>query len=270
MDFILILKAIVMGIVEGVTEFLPISSTGHMIIFGSIIDFKGAFADSFEIIIQLGAILAVVIYYRHKIIDSLKNLGGRNPWGRNLWINVFVAFIPAMILGALFKEFFKSLFRPDVVGVFIIVGAILLYVGERVMKGKSSKDSLDEIKPIDALKIGLFQVLAMLPGMSRSGSTITGGLFSGLNSRTAAEFSFFLALPTMLGATVFELKDIQIANSSEWIALIVGFIVVFVVAYVVVGAFLKFLGKHSFKGFVYYRIILGIIVLILVATGVLV
>lgn len=268
MDFILILKAIVMGIVEGVTEFLPISSTGHLIIFGSIIDFKGAFAESFEIIIQLGAILAVVIYYRKKIVNSFRHLSGGNPWGRNLWVNVIVAFIPSMILGFLLKDFFKSLFRPEVVGIFIILGAILLFIGEKVMKGKASKSTLDEIKPLDALKVGCFQVLAMLPGMSRSGSTITGGLFSGLNAKTAAEFSFFLAMPTMLGATVLELNDLVIASSAEWIALIVGFIVAFLVAYVVVGAFLKFLGKHSFTGFVVYRIIIGIIVLILVATGI--
>ena len=270
MSFILILKAIIMGIIEGITEFLPISSTGHLIIFGSIIDFKGSFADSFEIIIQLGAIFAIAIYYRHKIINSLKNLSGGNPWGRNLWINVIVASIPAMILGTLFKNFFKSLFRSDVVGIFIIIGAILLYIGEYTMKGKSLKDSLDEIKPIEAFKIGLFQVLAMLPGMSRSGSTIAGGLFLGLNNRTAAEFSFFLAIPIMLGAVAFELKDIQISNSLEQIALVVGFITAFIVAYIVVGAFLRFLGKNSFKSFVCYRIIIGIIVLSLVSIRVIV
>lgn len=270
MDFILIFKAIVMGIIEGITEFLPISSTGHLIIFGSSINFKGAFADSFEIIIQFGAIIAVIIYYRSKIINSFKSLYASNNFGKDLWTNVVVALIPTIVVGVLFKNFFKSLFKPNIVGIFIIIGAVLLYVGESIMKDKNNKDSLDKIKPIDAFRIGLFQVLAMLPGMSRSGSTITGGLFSGLNSRTAAEFSFFLAIPTMLGTALFELKDIQIINSSELISLIIGFIIAFIVAYIVVGAFLKFLGKHSLKGFVYYRVIIGLIILILVTTGVII
>ena len=155
-----------------------------------------------------------------------------------------------------------------VVSISLIAGGILLYLGEYLMKGRATTHSVEQMTFKDSIKVGLFQCLSLIPGMSRSGSTITGGLFSKLDRKTAAEFSFFLAIPMMFGATLVELKDIQVSGSSDWILLGVGFITTFIVSYFVVDFFLKFLGKHSLKGFAYYRIIVGIILLVLMLTGV--
>lgn len=272
MEIVLIVKAIIMGIIQGVTEFLPISSTGHLILFGQILNFSGdnkAFADSFNIIIQLGSILAVVLFYRTKIFTSFKNLG-RNSWGRTLWINVIIACLPAVVIGFLFRSQIKEvLYNVPVVSVALIVGGILLYLGDTFKPKKERKTEMELITPSDSLKVGLFQCLSLIPGMSRSGSTITGGLFFGLERKVAAEFSFFLAIPLMFGATLLELKDINVTSSGEWAALAVGFVVSFIVAYFVVGFFLKFLAKHSLRGFAYYRIVVGVVLLVLMFTGVL-
>ncbi|MDD2371037.1 MAG: undecaprenyl-diphosphate phosphatase [Firmicutes bacterium] len=271
LGFYLVIKAIVLGFVEGLTEFLPVSSTGHLIIFGHFLDFKGAFATSFEVMIQLGAVLAIVVLYRTKIFGAFKNLG-KGKWGRSLAINVIVGVIPALILAVLFKDVIKSFFGSVViVAVSLIIGAILLYVAEKYTKGKHvehKKDNIDDLTAKDSLVVGLFQCLALVPGMSRSGSTISGGLFRGLSPRLAAEFSFFLAIPIMFGAFVFELKDLVIGSSIEVVALVVGFVVSFIVAYFVVKVFVDFLGKHSYVGFVIYRAIVGVLLLVLILSGI--
>ncbi len=271
LGFYLIFKAIILGIVEGLTEFLPVSSTGHLIIFGHFLDFRGTFATSFQVMIQLGAVLAIVVLYRERIFGAFRNLG-KGQWGRSLAINIIVGIIPAFILAVLLKDTIKSLFDSViVVAVSLIVGAILLYVAEKYTKGKllgEKKDVLEDLTIKDSLVVGLFQCLALVPGMSRSGSTISGGLFRRLSPRLAAEFSFFLAIPIMFGAFVFELNDLVIGNSIEIVALIVGFVVSFVVAYFVVKVFVDFLGKHSYAGFVIYRTIVGIVLLILILTGI--
>ena len=276
MGYWLILKGIILGIVEGVTEFLPVSSTGHLIVFGHILNFTGDFAKSFEVMIQLGAILAIVVLYRGRIIGALKNFqaGG---WGRKLFVNVVVAVIPSLLLAVLFSKVIKSFFDSVlIVGFALIVGAIILYLAENFMlRRKNSgskaliKDQLEEIELKDSMVVGLFQCLALIPGMSRSGSTISGGLFRSMSARLAAEFSFFLAIPVMLGAFVFEAKDLVISSSIELITLVVGFVVSFVVAYLVVKLFVDFLGKHSLKGFVYYRLIVGLVIIALALTGIL-
>lgn len=269
--FYLIIKAVVLGIVEGLTEFLPVSSTGHLIIFGHFLNFNGAFAASFEVMIQLGAVLAIVVLYREKIIGAFKNLG-KGQWGRGLAINVIVGIIPAFILGFLLKDKIKTLLGSIIiVAVSLIVGAILLYVAEKYTKGKHvthKKDNIDDLTVKDSLVVGLFQCLSLVPGMSRSGSTISGGLFRGLSPRLAAEFSFFLAIPIMLGAFVLTLKDLVIGSSIEVAALVVGFVVSFIVAYFVVKVFVDFLGKHSYVGFVIYRAIVGVALLVLILTKV--
>lgn len=265
----LIVKAIILGIVEGLTEFLPVSSTGHLIIFGHLLDFTGDFATSFQIMIQLGAILAIVVLYRNKLFGAFKHLK-KGDWGSKLFINIIIAVIPAIILALLLDNVIKSFFDSVlIVAISLIIGAILLYFSEKYMLKRKGghKDDLDDITPKDSLVVGLFQCLALIPGMSRSGSTISGGLIRSMSPRLAAEFSFFLAIPIMIGAFVFELKDLVINSGIEIVALVVGFLVSFISAYLVVKVFVEFLGKHSFKGFVVYRILVGILLIILIAVG---
>lgn len=271
LEFYLILKVIILGVVEGLTEFLPVSSTGHLILFGNLLNFKGTFATSFQVMIQLGAILAIVVLYRDRIIGAFKNLG-KGKWGRGLAINVIVGVLPALVLAVIFSDVIKSFFGSVyIVAVSLIVGAILLYVAELFTKRKQAdlrKDNLESLTVKDSLVIGFFQCLAIVPGMSRSGSTISGGLFRNLSPRLAAEFSFFLAIPIMIGAFVFELNELVIGSTIEVVALIVGFVVSFIVAYFVVKVFVEFLGKHSYLGFVIYRAIVGVVLLVLIWSGV--
>lgn len=267
-EFLFLLKAVLLGVVEGVTEFLPVSSTGHLIVFGQLLDFKGSFATSFEIIIQLGAILAIVLLYRERILGAFRNLG-RNGWGRKLAVNVIVAVLPAIVLALLLEKGIKSLFGSVlVVAAALILGAVLLYVAESLSRDKGKKDDMDQLTVKESLMVGLFQCLSLVPGMSRSGSTISGGLLLGLSPRLAAEFSFFLAIPVMLGASIFELKDLAISGGLEAAALAVGFLVSFLVAFGVVKVFVNFLGKHSFRGFVWYRLAAGGVLLALIAAGI--
>lgn len=270
LGFYLILKAIILGVVQGFTEFLPVSSTGHLILFGNLLDFRGTFATSFYVMIQLGAILAIVVLYRDRIIGTFKHLG-KGQWGRGLAINVIVGIIPAFTLALIFSDVIKSFFGSVyIVAVSLIVGAVLLYVAELFTKNKkaeSRKDTLESLTIKDSFVIGLFQCLAMVPGMSRSGSTISGGLFRNLSPRLAAEFSFFLAIPVMIGAFVFELNELVIESTIEVVALVVGFVVSFIVAYFVVKIFVEFLSKHSYVGFVIYRVIVGFVLLVFIWTG---
>ncbi|MCB2359162.1 undecaprenyl-diphosphate phosphatase [Clostridium estertheticum] len=267
---ILIFKSIIMGIVEGITEFLPISSTGHMIIVGHFINFTGAFATLFEIVIQLGAILAIVVLYRAKLWDSLKNLTPGKS-GFKLLTNVIVAFMPSAVLGfILHKKIEAVLFGPVPVLVALIVGGILMILVENKYRKSDVIGSVDSIVLPQAILIGCFQCLALWPGMSRSASTIMGAWIVGLNSVAAAEFSFFLAIPTMIGATALTLFKVKIALTSiEVISLIIGFVVSFIVAIVVVNKFITFLKNKRMRVFAVYRICLGVFLLVLVFMNVL-
>jgi len=267
---ILILQSIIMGIVEGITEFLPISSTGHMIIVGHFIDFKGAFATLFEIVIQLGAILAIIVLYRDKLWNSLKNLNPGN-WGFKLWANIMVAFIPSAILGLLLhKKIEATLFGPIPVIGAMIVGGILLILVENKFRKKDLIVDMDSIILPQAFIIGCFQCLSLWPGMSRSASTIMGAWIVGISSVAAAEFSFFLSIPTMLGATALTLFKAKMALTVvEIIALIIGFVVSFIVATVVVEKFINFLKKKRMRVFGVYRIFVGALLLVLVLMNVL-
>lgn len=264
----LLFKAVILGIVEGITEFLPISSTGHLILFGHFLGFTGPYANMFEIIIQLGAILAVVFYYRSKIFSSIKNLKP-GQWGFRLWLWMFIAFLPSAALGFILNGVIqKYLFSPLTVSIALILGAILIITVEYFFKNPKYNDML-KIGAKKSLLIGCAQCMALFPGMSRSASTIIGGLMVGLSAKAAAEFSFFLAIPTMFAATGYSLiKGISAISALEWFALVVGFIVSFVVALIVVGKFLSFLAKHSLKAFAYYRIIVGVVMLVLVVAGI--
>lgn len=263
----LILKAIILGIVEGITEFLPISSTGHLIVFGHFLNFTGDFSITFEIVIQLGAILAVVFFYRKRILESLKNIKP-GLWGFRLWLWILIAFLPSAILGILSNNFVeKYLFSPLTVSVALIVGAILIIVVENRFHAARYNDIL-KVGAKKSLYIGLAQCLSLFPGMSRSASTIMGGMIVGLSVKAAAEFSFFLAIPTMFAATGYSLiKGVASMTEMEWTALAVGFAVSFAVAFVVVGKFISFLGKHSLKPFAYYRLIAGLVMVFIIAVG---
>lgn len=262
----LILKAIILGIVEGITEFIPISSTGHLILFGHFLGFTGTYAVMYEIVIQLGAILAVVFYFRDRIFKSLKNLKP-GKWGFKLWLLMFIAFLPSALLGFLFDgSISKYLFSPLTVSFALIVGAVLLIVVEKIHK-TTRNDDIVEIGAKRSFLIGLAQCMSLFPGMSRSASTIIGGMMVGFSVKAAAEFSFFLAIPTMFAATGYSLfKGMTDMTSIEWIALIVGFVVSFITALIVVDKFISFLGKHSLKPFAYYRLIVGFVMLLLIAT----
>lgn len=268
---LLIIKAIIIAIVEGITEFLPISSTGHMIIVGDFINFKGPFADLFMIVIQLGAILAIVVLYWDKIINTLKpsNLmpGGK---GFKFWLNILIAFIPAAVVGVLFDDKIEAvLFNPVTVAAALLVGGILLIIVENRFRRTYKTKTVDDITITQALKIGLFQCLALWPGMSRSSSTIMGAWISGCSTVAAAEFSFFLAIPTMVAASGFKLiKSHIILTNIEIITLGIGFIVAFLVALLVVEKFINFLQKKPMRVFAAYRIFVGALLLLLALFGI--
>ena len=295
MDFLFIFKAIIIAIVEGLTEFIPVSSTGHMILVGSLINFSGntetlkTFCDMFEVVIQLGAILAVVVLYWKKISDSVVEFfkyiwnviyklitkksyfkeGEEGKVGFKFGINVIVGSIPMGIVGITFYSKIKSLFNPNAVIIGLIVGGILLIVIENTFrKRKKAVKDIDKITPIRALIVGCFQILAVWPGMSRSASTIMGGWIAGLSTPIAAEFSFFLAIPAMIGSSAKDLFEYSIMNGTLWVALIVGFIVAFIVSIIVMEKFVAFLKKKPMRIFAIYRVLIGIVLAILVLTKV--
>ncbi len=263
-SIILIIKAIILGVVEGITEFLPISSTGHMIIVGKFINFSGDFAYLFEVVIQLGAILAVVFLFRDKILDSFKKLKP-NEEGFNLWTSLMLAFIPAGIVGLLFHKAVEThLMNPLTVSLALVFGGIwMIYAEEKYRKNDTIQD-IAQVSYRTAFVIGCFQCLSILwPGFSRSAATIIGGWIMGLSSVAAAEFSFFLAIPTMIIATVFSLFDSSLVMTPpQVVALIVGFVVSFIVALIVVAKFIDFLKTKPMKSFAIYRIVVGILILI--------
>lgn len=268
---LLIIKAFIIGIVEGITEFLPISSTGHMILVGHFINFEGDFAKLFEIVIQLGAILSVVVLFRKKIVDSLKNLapGG---YGFKLWSTLVIAFLPAGVIGLLFhSKVEKLLMYPFPVAAALLVGGLWMLYAESKYRKNSKTTRIEDVSYKQAIIIGTFQCLSILwPGFSRSASTIIGGWIVGLSTVAAAEFSFFLALPTMIVATGYSLlKSTMTLTGSEVAALITGFVVSFVVALVVVDKFINYLKNKPMKGFAYYRIIVGVIIMVLTLVKVL-
>lgn len=274
MDIIFIIKAIIIAIVEGLTEFIPVSSTGHMILVGSAIGFKGEFVEMFQVVIQLGAILAVVVLYWEKIRNSIVEFfsfifsgGKKGKTGFRFGINVIVGSIPMLIFGLLFYSSIKSLFNPNAVIIGLIVGGLLLIIIENIFRKKEHHtNTIDEITPVQALKVGCFQILSAWPGMSRSASTIMGGWVAGLSTPVAAEFSFFLAIPAMIGSSGLDLLefDFSIMNSTLWVALIIGFIVAFVVSIIVMEKFVAYLKKKPMKVFAIYRVFIGVILALLV------
>lgn len=269
MDILLLLKAAIMGVVEGATEFLPISSTGHLILAGDLMNFMDHDKRGvFEIAIQLGAILAVVWEYRERFVSTFAGIG-RDPIANRLIINLAIAFLPLAILGLTFGDHIKAaLFKPVPVAIAFIVGAfIILWAEKRVHT--ITIETVDDIKPIDALKLGFAQAVALIPGMSRSGSTIIGGLFFGLSRKAAAEFSFFLAVPTLGIASIYSMyKDRALLSMDDMGAWVVGFIFAFISAMIAVRALIRYVSHHDFTIFAWYRIAFGVIVLVTAYTGI--
>jgi undecaprenyl-diphosphatase len=263
MDLTLLLKAVILGLVEGATEFIPVSSTGHLILAGHFLGFEGDTAKVFEIFIQLGAILAIVWLYRSKIVGVLSHATS-DPTARLLIRNLVIAFLPAAIVGVLVHDWITTyLFNPVTVAWALLVGGIAILVIERWNPPVTVGDA-DHVPSRKALGIGLAQVLSLFPGVSRSAATIMGGRSLGLSRRAATEFSFFLAIPVMFAATGFDLlKSRHMLSGADVPVFAVGFIVSFISAVFVVKAFLAFVSQRSFVGFAWYRIIVGALLLIL-------
>lgn len=261
MDLILLFKAFILGIVEGVTEFLPISSTGHLIIVGDYLSFNDDKGKIFEIVIQLGAILAVCFEFRQRLINTVTHIT-KEASSQQFVMNLMISFMPAALLGLLFHEHIKTyLFSPITVAVALIVGGFAILIIEKYTT-HSVTQPIEAITKIQALKIGLAQSLALVPGVSRSGATILGGMVFGLNRQTATEFSFFLAIPIMFAATGYDLlKSWQLLTMADLPLFTVGFITAFLSALLVIRVLIKYVANHDFTAFAWYRIVFGVAVL---------
>jgi undecaprenyl-diphosphatase len=258
-----LLRAVTLGIVEGVTEFLPVSSTGHLILAGHWLNFEGDRAKTFEVFIQLGAILAIVWEYRRTLVDVVVRLP-KDRNARRFAINLIVAFLPAGIVGVLAHKWIKAhLFTPITVAWALIVGGVGILLVEK-FRPAVRVEHVDHVQPRTAFSIGLAQVLSLFPGVSRSGATIMGAMAVGLSRPAATLFSFFLAIPVMIAATLFDLGDSVSSLTRNDIGLLaVGFIAAFFSALVVVRVFLRYVAGHSFEVFAWYRIVIGLLVLVL-------
>lgn len=267
MYFPILLSALILGIVEGLTEFLPVSSTGHLILVGQLLGFNDDKGKVFEIAIQFAAILAVVWEYRARLGHAVVSLRS-DAASRRLAANLIVAFLPAAILGFLFlKEIKTYLFNPVVVATALIVGGVLILWAERRTHIVRA-ETIDDIDWRDALKVGFAQALAMIPGTSRSGATIIGGLFFGLSRRAAAEFSFFLAIPTMFAATSYDVyKNWHLFSADDIALFAVGGAASFLSALLAVRALIRFISRHDFTVFAWYRIVFGVLVLLTAYMG---
>ena len=292
MDFVVLLKAAVMGIVEGLTEFLPISSTGHLILAGALLGLDDEKGKVFDIAIQTGAIFAVILVYWQKISRTILDLP-TDITARRFAANVVIAFLPAVVLGLLFgKQIKMYLFTPEVVAsTFIVGGLIILWVEQKLKANASSGllhgdsaenvltssaavqplvriQNVDDMTPLDALKVGFVQCLAMIPGTSRSGATIIGGMVLGLSRKAATDFSFYLAIPTLIGAGVYSLyKERALLSMADAPTFAVGLLFSFISAWVCVRWLLRYIASHSFVPFAWYRIVFGIAVWLTAYTG---
>jgi undecaprenyl-diphosphatase len=267
LDPLLLVKAAIMGIVEGLTEFLPVSSTGHLILAGSLLGIHDEKSKVFDIAIQTGAIIAVIIVYWQRLRETMLGLGN-DAKARRFAINVGIAFVPAVALGLLFGKAIQAhLFTPIVVAsTFIIGGFVILWAERRTSVARV--DSVDDMTPLDALKVGLVQCVAMIPGTSRSGATIIGGMLLGLSRKCATDFSFYLAIPTLIGAGLYSLiKERALLSAADIPLFGVGLLFSFISAWVCVRWLLRYISTHTFVVFAWYRIAFGIVVLATAYTG---
>ena len=269
MDTLLLLKAAILGIVEGLTEFLPVSSTGHLILVGDLLDFNDEKGKVFEIVIQFAAILAVCWEFRAKILSVVGGLVQQQKSAQRFTIHLLIAFMPAAVLGLLFAKAIKAhLFTPVPVALAFIVGGLFILWAEK-REHKISVETVDDMGWKDALKVGCAQALALIPGTSRSGATIIGGLFFGLSRKAATEFSFFLAIPTLFAATIYEVvKYRNLFHAGDIGMFAVGATASFVSAFFCVRWLLRYISKHDFTPFAWYRIVFGLVVLATAYSGV--
>ena len=258
-----LLVIVLLGIVEGLTEFIPVSSTGHLLLAGELLGFNSASSATFDIVIQLGAILAVVVLYFRRFTAVAAGLARRDPQSIRFVRNVVLGFLPALLIGAVAYGAIKALMQtPMVVAVALVVGGVAILLIERRV-ARLTVHSVEDMSWQKALGIGLVQCLSMIPGVSRSGATIMGALTLGVDRRTAAEYSFFLAIPVMLAATAKELWETRNAMAgTDWTGIAIGFVVSFVVAMIVIRGFLAIVSKHGFAPFAWYRIVVGTIAII--------
>jgi undecaprenyl-diphosphatase len=262
MDYILLFKAFILGIVEGLTEFLPVSSTGHLILAGDLLGFNDDKAKLFTIVIQVGAILAICWEYRHKIATVLSGLFSQRQ-AQKFVLNIMIAFMPLAVLGLIFGKYIKAvLFKPVPVALAFIIGALVIFWAEK-REHKITVQEVDDLTPLDALKLGLAQAFALIPGTSRSGATIIGGLLFGLSRKAATEFSFFLAIPTLFLASAYDLyKHRELLNFAEDSSLFaVGLMTAFISALIAVKGLLRYISHHNFIIFAWYRIVFGLVVI---------
>src|SRR5579871_5608623 len=263
MDTLLLIKALVMGVVEGLTEFLPVSSTGHLILAGDLLHFNDDKAKVFDVVIQTGAMLAIVWEYRARFTAAVAGVLSDRSAQRFI-ANLFIAFLPAAILGLLFSRAIKAhLFKPVPVALAFIIGALVILWVERRDRSHARIDSVDDMTPLDALKVGFAQAFALIPGTSRSGATIMGGMLFGLSRRAATEFSFFLAVPTLIAAGAYDaFKNRALFSAADAPLFGVGTLTAFVSAFLCVRWLLRYVATHDFKPFAWYRIAFGILVLL--------
>ncbi|PRY03850.1 undecaprenyl-diphosphate phosphatase [Paraburkholderia sp. BL25I1N1] len=272
MDWLLACKALILGVVEGLTEFLPVSSTGHLIVAGSLLNFTDEHAKTFDVVIQLGAILAVCWEFRRRIGSVVSGLPSR-PDARRFTLNVIIATIPAIVLGLLFEKSIKAaLFSPVPVAFALVAGGVVILWAEARQRAQGEREArvqnVDDLSALDALKVGLAQCFALIPGMSRSGSTIIGGMLFGLDRRVATEFSFFLAIPIIFGATAYELyKDWHLLSVDALGTFAIGFVAAFVSAFACVRWLLRYIAAHDFTAFAWYRIGFGLLILLVGYSG---
>lgn len=263
----LLIKALILGVVEGLTEFLPISSTGHLILAGALLEFNDEVGKVFEVVIQAGAMLSIIWEYRARFARVTVGVFSDSD-ARRFVLNLGIAFLPAAVLGLfLAKTIKQTLFHPVPVALAFIIGGLAILWAER-RQHVARVDSVERITPLDALKIGFAQALALIPGTSRSGATIIGGMLFGFSRRTATEFSFFLAVPTLLAASGYDLLKHHASLSADDLAVFgVGLAAAFVSAFLCVRWLLRFIAHHDFKGFAWYRIAFGVVVLVTAYTG---
>lgn len=263
-DLVDLFKAVFLGVVEGLTEFIPVSSTAHLLISSYLIDFQSVKNNLFEIVIQLGAILAVCMIYRKKICDIILNLHQKN--NQKFSLNLALAFLPAMLIGGIFHDIIKEIFFSNlVIAIALIIGGAIMIFVERTPKTTSVKD-IEQITPLNAFYIGLFQCLAMIPGTSRSGATIIGALLLKFDRKVATEFSFFLAIPTIFAATAYDLlKNFRELTTSNLEIILIGTAAAFFSAILVIKWFISFVSKNSFIPFGIYRIVVGILILLFIS-----
>jgi undecaprenyl-diphosphatase len=264
-------KAIILGAVEGFTEFLPISSTGHLLVAERLLDFQHSMGGTFAIFIQFGATLAVVLYFARDLLSQLRDVR-HDPGVQRLWINIAIAFVPAAAIGFLIHDWIKEVLfvSPYVIPTTLIVGGVIMFFAEWYVRSRQQTEDYKQISRGQALAVGIAQVLALVPGVSRSGATIVGGMFAGVSRAAATRFSFYLAIPTMLIATTYDLlTNLDAISGDDWLILAVGTITAAITAWIAIAWLLRYVANHTLALFGAYRIVMGLIIFGLIALGVL-